>query len=199
MPPHFKTAVPPDSFLPVEKNNPVRVDEEFMTMPVKPAPSADRANKNSGPERQAYSDRKTRIPEPWRRAGRIPPWPIDPARIIDRNINDLGFNRQDGNVPTLDVHLLSVGRLQIPLGSGLCPEVLDDVHHFISLLQEGVTQLSRFIEPLAHGIQHLRETAKGFNARVPRSIPKGFIQSLSPEAWILLKPSIRFNHLEWIG
>jgi hypothetical protein len=141
-------------------HSPRPVDKHLSTMPAKPAPEIQRADKNGGAEKEPSPDNNSRIPEPWWRTSRIPPGAVYPARIVGRHIDNIRGYRLYADVAFLDHYLLLVGRYEVPLGLCLGAEALDGIHNLLLLAQESVAHFICQCQLVAHHGQHIGEVTK---------------------------------------
>ena len=137
-----------------------------------------------------------------RRVRRIRPCAVHHGRVVRRHVDDFGIGRLDlddrGAVLHFRRDLLLLGVLERALRDGLGAQRLRGRHHFLLLRQEGVAELLRPVELLAHHRQHLRKHGERLDRRVPGLALQRVFQRLALEARVRLHPPLRGDDFERI-
>ena len=99
----------------------------------------------------------------------------------------------------LDGDGLLVRGLQLVRRLRSCAQALDGVHHVGLLGQNGVAEILRPIELVAHHRQHRRRSNQGFHAIVPSLLVDGGFELVALETLIGAEPTIGLDDFERIS
>ena len=131
--------------------------------------------------------------------GGVRPRAVNHGRVVRGNINDVGLGRLDDDRLPLRHHVLLGRGLQVTGLLRLAPQTLDRFNHIALLRQEGVADLLRPVELVAHHVEHVGKPDQGLHARIPgltRSLVHcGFASLVS----VRFGPARSLNHFKRIG
>jgi hypothetical protein len=137
----------------------IYIDKYLMPIPAETAPEIQRADKYARAEKETGAGNDSRIPKPRRCTCRIPPGAINPAWIINRNINNLGGSRLDRYCPFLGSYLLRICGRKVALSLRFGAQTLDCIHHLLLLTKKGIPQIIGQIKFVTHHGEHIGKVA----------------------------------------
>ncbi|CAM3464607.1 hypothetical protein CUTA107171_27875 [Cupriavidus taiwanensis] len=156
-----------------------------------------------------------------RRIGGIAPGAVYHRRVVGRDVDDFGIRRLDPHDGLrrrrcrcrcrrlrrlhrwrrrgFDNDLLLLVRLEIAGLLRARPQPLHRVEHFLLLADEGVAQLLRPVELVAHRLQHLRKRHQRLDADIPGLALDRLQRRVALHLGIGLDPACRLHDFERIG
>jgi hypothetical protein len=102
-------------------------------------------------------------------------------------------------VDHLGLYFLLFTRLQIAGSFGLLTHALDCIHYIGLLRQKRIAEIGCPLDIVSEALDQVGQSGKRLNAWVPWLFGDGIGECLVFQAWVLRKPLLELNNLEWIG